>query len=135
MTTETVFELLFWAAIIWAAWRLGQLSVLIPLHRALESKAQEQGLTLEEMLDQDPEQSPAKDEMLLEIEKLGERYYVYKKDGDFLAQGSSFEELFTDLKQRFPRQSFRLPSMPDNLTSEETGLMTETIFRVFGDKK
>jgi hypothetical protein len=135
MDLALLLEIFVGAAVVWAAWRLGQLSVLIPLQRVLSQRAEQEGVTLEQLLEQavakDPDQT--RTETQLEIEKHGDRYYVYKKDGGFLAQGGSFEELFRDLKQRFPGENFRVPSMPQNLSREEAGEMTQTIFRVFGD--
>ena len=48
---------------------------------------------------------------LVEVDKVGTTYYWYDKDNRmFLAQGSTDEELVSNLKARFPTHIFYLPT-------------------------
>ena len=74
------------------------------------------------------------DEQILTIEKHEQLYFAYNDEHKFLAQGSDFVELLTNLKTRFPGQDFRVVKDQEGLTEEESGRMIKAIFEVFGDK-
>lgn len=77
----------------------------------------------------------SKEEQLLTIEKHNSHYYAYNDEHKFLAQGSDFIELLTNIKNRFPGQDFRIVKDQKGLTEEEAGRMIKAIFEVFGDKE
>jgi hypothetical protein len=137
MESSMLLELVLWAAVIWAAYRVGQLSILMPIQRVLTRVAAEQGQTLDQLLMDvegsvtDPSQSK---ETPLVIERVDSKYYVYEDQGQFLAQGEDFDQLFADIRDRFPNRNFRVPSTPQGFSAEEAGRMTQSIFRVFGEK-
>jgi hypothetical protein len=135
---NTVLSVLLQVAVIWLAWRAGQWSILMPLRRVLERVAERQGMTLEQLV-ASAEEAKSTDgsqaEQTLDIERHGDRYYVYAQDGSFLAQGSDFDETFTALKQRFPGENFRINQSPQGLSDQEAGEMVKSIFRVFGSAK
>jgi hypothetical protein len=137
MESSMLLELVLWAAVIWAAYRIGQLSILWPIQRVLTRVAAEQGQTLDQLLADVGE--PSRDsnqnkETPLVIERVGSKYYVYEDQGQFLAQGEDFDQLFSDIRDRFPNRNFRVPSTPQGFSAEEAGRMTDSIFRVFGEK-
>lgn len=73
-------------------------------------------------------------EQILTIEKHEQLYFAYNEEHKFLSQGSTFIELLTNLKNRFPGQDFRIVKDQEGLTEEESGHMIRAIFEVFGDK-
>lgn len=72
---------------------------------------------------------------LLTIEKHEQLYFAYNEEHKFLAQGSNFVELLTNLKSRFPGQDFKIVKEQEGLTEEESGRMVKAIFEVFGERK
>lgn len=103
-------------AICYACFRAGQWSVVIPLARGIQREIDEGRL----VLDEDDED----DERRVRIERHDNVYYAYALDGDFLAQGATFPELFERFYARFPQQSFRIQKSPDLTEVEKTQMIT-----------
>ena len=109
-----IWELVSLVALCYAAYKAGQWSVVIPIVRGIKREIDEGRLVLEEDEDED--------ERRVRIERHDNVYYAYALDGDFLAQGKSFSELFDSFHARFPTQSFRIQKSAD-LTEQERSQM------------
>ena len=72
---------------------------------------------------------------MLTIEKHEQVYFAYNDEHKFLAQGSDFVELLTNLKSRFPGQDFKIVKDQQGLTEEESGRMIKAVFEVFGNNE
>ena len=107
---------------IFAAYKVGQWSILGELASQLAKKAKEK------------ETSPSDEEKII-IEKHHETYYAFGTNDRFLGQGSTFKDLFLSIRDRFPGKDFRIDKHPEALTHEETGKMVDSIFEVFGQKE
>ena len=108
-----IWELVSIVAICYAAYKAGQWSVVIPIVRGIQREIDEGRLVID---DED------EDERRVRIERHDNIYYAYALDGDFLAQGSSFSELFERFHARFPTQSFRIQKSTD-LSEQERSQM------------
>ena len=108
-----IWELVSIVAICYAAYKAGQWSVVIPIVRGIQREIDEGRLVID---DED------EDERRVRIERHDNVYYAYALDGDFLAQGSSFSELFERFHARFPTQSFRIQKSTD-LSEQERSQM------------
>ena len=100
-----IWELVSLVALCYAAYKAGQWSVVIPIVRGIKREIDEGRLVLEEDEDED--------ERRVRIERHDNVYYAYALDGDFLAQGSTFSELFERFHARFPLQSFNIQKNTD----------------------
>ena len=109
-----IWELVSLVALCYAAYKAGQWSVVIPIVRGIKREIDEGRLVLEEDEDED--------ERRVRIERHDNVYYAYAIDGDFLAQGKNFSELFDSFHARFPTQSFRIQKSTD-LTEQERSQM------------
>ena len=109
-----IWELVSLVALCYAAYKAGQWSVVIPIVRGIKREIDEGRLVLEEDEDED--------ERRVRIERHDNVYYAYALDGDFLAQGKSFSELFDSFHARFPTQSFRIQKSAD-LSEQERSQM------------
>ena len=119
-------------AALWGAYRVGQLSIVLPMSR-LVKEAIEDG-RLDPKILEDDEQDAELDEVL-RFERVGQQYFAYAvSTGHFLAQGPDFLSLFQTIKDRFPGKSFRVNKKQEDFTEEEVGSMIQGIFQVFGDK-
>lgn len=108
-----IWELVSIVAICYAAYKAGQWSVVIPIVRGIQREIDEGRLVID---DED------EDERRVRIERHDNVYYAYALDGDFLAQGSSFSELFDSFHARFPTQSFSIQKSTD-LSEQERSQM------------
>jgi hypothetical protein len=70
----------------------------------------------------------------LTVERVNTQYYAYA-DGQFLAQGKTFQELFEVVKQRFPSSDFRVMPKDSDLSEQEQTQMRAAIYKVFGDSQ
>ena len=100
--------------------------MLLPIAHRLRDEVDAGRLVLDEDDDLDEER--------VNIERHPEGYFAYGDDNRFLAQGRTFEELFTQFKHRFPQQSFRVVKNPD-FTDAERELMRATIYKLFGEEQ
>jgi hypothetical protein len=118
-------------AALWAAYRVGQLSIILPLARMVKEEI-EDGTLPANFLDDTSEETA---EEVLRFERVGAQYFAYADStGKFLAQGTDFLTVFQSIKDRFPGQSFRVSRKQDGFSEEEVGSMVQSIFQVFGDK-
>lgn len=124
---------------LYAVFKLGQLSIIWPLRKMIRRIAEQNGLDLDKMVSEimaqteAEEDSPA-DEQAVNVERVGQHYYAYSGEGQFLAQGPDFRTMFEVIKQRFPNMNFRVQRMNANLTEEESQRMIGSVLEVFGDK-
>ena len=125
---------------IWLSWKAGQYVMLTGMRKLLEAIARDQNTTVEQLIakaekSMEKEAKPEvdKEEIWIEIERLGHQYYAYKSGGDFLAQGCDFPELFQRMKQQYPGENFRLPLKPQGLSKDESDRMVTAIFDVYGN--
>jgi len=107
-------DLISLLALGYACYKAGQWSVVIPIARGIQREIDAGRLTLEDEDD--------KDERRVRIERHNNQYFAYAVDGDFLAQGTTFSELFERFHSRFPQQSFRIQKNTD-LSDQERSQM------------
>lgn len=109
----------------YVAYKAGQISILMPIAERLREEIDSGRISLD---DQDS------DEECVNIERHPEGYFAYGNENRFLAQGKTFEELFTQFKDRFPQQNFRVLKNPD-FTDAEREQMRAIIYRLFGEEQ
>jgi hypothetical protein len=128
----SIGDIILAVAALWAAYKAGQLSIILPVTRMIKKEI-EDGTLDPSFLEDDVE--PADAEELLRFERVSGQYYAYaESSGKFLAQGPNFMALFQTIKDRFPGQNFRVNKLQAELSDEEVGTMVQSIFKVFGDK-
>ena len=128
----SIGDIILAVAALWAAYKAGQLSIILPVARMVRKEI-EDGTLDPSFLEDNVE--PAQTEELLRFERVSGCYYAYaESSGQFLAQGRDFPSLFETIKDRFPGQNFRVNKLQTNLSDEEVGTMVQSIFKVFGDK-
>jgi hypothetical protein len=113
-----IWDLISIVALCYAAYKAGQWSVVLPIARGIQREIDEGRLVLD---DEDEE-----DERKLRIERHDNQYFAYAQDGDFIAQGKTFGELFDRFHARFPQQSFRIQKSTD-LTEVEKNQMISAL--------
>jgi len=113
-----IWELVSLVALAYACYKAGQWSVVIPIARGIQREIDAGRLTLEEDEDEDDRR--------VRIERHNNQYFAYALDGDFLAQGTTFNELFERFHARFPTQSFRIQKNPD-LSEQERSQMIKAL--------
>jgi hypothetical protein len=113
-----IWELVSLVAVCYAAYKAGQWSVVIPIVRGIRREIDAGRLVLDD--DDDT------DEMHIRLERHDNVYYAYALDGDFLAQGNSFSELFDRFHARFPLQSFNIQKNTE-LTDSERHQMIQAL--------
>jgi hypothetical protein len=116
-----IWELVSLVALAYACYKAGQWSVIIPIARGIQRDIDAGILKASDLEDEDEE-----DERRVRIERHDNVYYAYALDGDFLAQGSTFNELFERFHARFPSESFRIQKSTD-LSDNERGQMISAI--------
>lgn len=121
-----IIDIFLLGVAFYAAYKAGQFSVLLPIASRIRDEIDAGRLVLDD--DSDLDEEP------VNIERHDESYFAYGSHGRFLAQGTTFEELFTQFKQRFPEQNFRVVKNPD-FTDAERELMKATIYRLFGEEQ
>ena len=107
-----IWELVSLVALCYACFKLGQWSVVIPIVRGIRREIDEGRIDISDIMDSDT------DEMHIRLERHDNVYYAYALDGDFLAQGKTFNELFERFHARFPLQSFNIQKNTDLSDSE-----------------
>jgi hypothetical protein len=101
-----IWELISLVVLAWACYRAGQWSVIAPIARGIQREIDEGRLVLDDEEDEE-------DERRVQIERHNNVYYAYALNGDFIAQGTTFSELFERFHSRFPQESFRVQKSPD----------------------
>ena len=126
----SIGDIVLAVAALWAAYRVGQLSIILPLARMVKEEIKD-GTLPANFLEDDGEEL----EEVLRFERVGAQYFAYADStGKFLAQGTDFLTVFQSIKDRFPGQSFRVSRKQEGFSDEEVGSMVQSIFQVFGDK-
>jgi len=115
-----IWELVSLVALCFACYKLGQWSVVIPIVRGIRREIAAGRIDLKDILEDD------NDEMKIRLERHNNVYYAYALDGDFLAQGATFTELFDSFHQRFPLQSFNIQKNTD-LSAVEQDQMIQAL--------
>jgi hypothetical protein len=124
-------DIILAVAALWAAYRAGQLSVILPLARIVKEEIEDGTLPANFLDDLSEETS----EEVLRLERVDAQYFAYAdSSGKFLAQGQDFLSVFQSIKDRFPGQRFRVNRTQTGFSEEEVGSMVQSIFKVFGDK-
>ena len=116
ITTIVIFSVC-----VYAAFKVGQWSIL--------------GELVSELKKHTAEDNDDSSEEKIKIEKHHETYYAFGANDRFLGQGSTFDDLFTSIKKRFPNEDFRVDKHPEGLTHEESNKLIEGILNVFGKKE
>lgn len=110
-----IWDLVILVVVIYAAYKAGQYSVIVPLMDGIQREIDAGRLTLDD--DED-------DERRVRIERHEDVYYAYAMDGDFLAQGTTFVELFDRFHSRFPTESFRVQKSTSLSEAERDQMIT-----------
>jgi hypothetical protein len=117
-----IWELISIVAYGYACYKLGQWTVVMPIVRGIRREIAEGRINITDIIDNDDDQ----DEMHIRLERHDNVYYAYALDGDFLAQGKTFSELFDRFHARFPSQSFNIQKSLE-LTDSERGQMIQAL--------
>jgi hypothetical protein len=129
----SIGDIILAVAALWAAYKAGQLSIILPVTRMIKKEIEDG--TLDPSFLEDAAEPAEAAEELLRFERVSGQYYAYSANsGQFLAQGANFMTLFESIKARFPGQNFRVNKVQAELSDEEVGTMVQSIFKVFGDK-
>lgn len=127
----SIGDIILAVAALWLAYRVGQLSVILPLARLVKDEI-EDGTLPADFLDDHSEDTL---EEVLRLERVDTQYFAYADStGQFLAQGQDFPSVFQAIKDRCPGQKFRVNRTQQGFSDEEVGSMVHSIFQVFGDK-
>lgn len=124
---------LFQFVVVWIAFKLGQFSVIHNIAKDVVKELEEKGLVLDKDEEGNLSLNKTSNEEELQIERIGKNYYAYS-DGNFLAQGDDFKNLFEYIKRSNPGKTYRVAKYQAELTEEESARMIRSIFEVFGDK-
>lgn len=114
-----IWEIISLVALCYAAYKVGQWSVVIPIVRGIRREIAEGRISI---IDDDDDTEGMK----IRLERHDNVYYAYALDGDFLAQGQSFTELFDRFHARFPLQSFNIQKSLE-LSDSERGQMISAL--------
>jgi len=117
-----IWELVSLVALCYASYKLGQWSVVIPIVRGIRREIAAGRIDITNIIDDDDDP----DEMKIRLERHENMYFAYALDGDFLAQGRSFSELFDRFHARFPLQSFNIQKNTE-LTDTERSQMVSAL--------
>ena len=117
-----IWELVSLVAVCYACYKAGQWSVVIPIVRGIRREIAEGRINISDIVDDDDDI----EEMKIRLERHDNVYYAYALDGDFLAQGQSFTELFDRFHARFPLQSFNIQKNTE-LTDSERHQMIQAL--------
>jgi type II secretory pathway component PulF len=108
---------IFWSvistlAVFYCGYKLGQQATAIKITKMLVDRDPKLERMVERareaiaQLDTEDQTSASSEE--LAVERHGDQLYIFtKKDGQFLAQGSTLQECLDLIKQRFPHRNFQ----------------------------
>jgi hypothetical protein len=133
MSDIDIGSFLFWVFTLWAAFKLGEITAVSRLGRALLNGLEENGVKITR--NQDGALEFNMEETYIEIEKVDTQYFAYTEAGEFLGQGADFKGLFEILKVLHPDKNFRLNKDQKSLTAVEVDEMVRCIFEVYNDKE
>ena len=114
-----IWELVSLVALAYACYKAGQLSVVLPIVRGIRKEIAEGRMSEADLEEEQQEQR-------VRLELHDGAYFVYNINGEFIAQGQNFTELFDRFHARFPYQSFRLQKNPD-LSETQRNEMTAAL--------
>ena len=115
-----IWELVSLVALCYACYKVGQWSVVVPIVRGIKREIAAGRIDIRDILDEDDDQDDA---IKIRLERHDNVYYAYALDGDFLAQGQSFNELFERFHARFPLQSFDIQKNLEFTDSERSQMI------------
>lgn len=124
-----LFDFFITALAFWGSYKLGQMSVILPIAKRLHEAHDRGEINLLEDDKEDVDQ-----ETRLRIERHAEGYFAYDMDGNFMANGQTFDELFTRFKLRYPEGGFRIVKNAE-FTDAERAELVATINRIFGETR
>jgi hypothetical protein len=133
MNDIDIGSVLFWMFMLWAAFKLGEITAISKLGKALLEGLEENGVKVSRNADGTLDLEM--EETYIEIEKVNAQYFAYTEAGEFLGQGVGFKDLFELLKVRHPDKNFRLNKNQKSLTTAEVEEMVACIFEVYNDKE
>lgn len=133
MEESNLGGLIFWGIMLYAAFKLGEITAISKLGRALLEGLEENGVKVSR--NEDGTLDLSMDEIYLEIERVDTQYFAYTSAGEFMGQGTNFKGLFETLKERHPEKNFRLDKNQKSLTTAEVDEMIKCIFEVYNDKE
>ena len=140
METFNWFTVIVQVVALYAMFKLGQWSIILPMRSLIKKLEKRHNIDIEKILNDvandldEIEQQTKLSERAVNVERVGAQYFAYSGEGEFLAQGADFRTMFETIKQRFPNMNFRVEKTYTTLTDEESQRMVASIFEVFGDK-
>jgi len=114
-----IWEIISLVALCYAAYKLGQWSVVMPIVRGIRREIAAGRIDIKDILEDDNDE----DAINIRLECHNNTYYAYAIDGGFLAQGKSFTELFDSFHARFPLQSFNIQKNQDLSDTERSQMI------------
>lgn len=128
-----IWELVSLVALCYAAYKAGQWSVVIPIVRGIRREIAEGRINITDIVDDDDDDIEG---MKIRLERHDNVYYAYALDGDFLAQGQSFTELFDRFHARFPLESFNIQKSLELTDTERSQMISalEALAKRMNDK-
>lgn len=133
---DNVLGILLQIFIVYAAFKLGQWSILLPTKLALDRLARQKGIDITQVLEEieaEYTDTAKSSEELMDVQRVNGVYFAYGDQGRFLAQGPDFRTMFASVKQRFPGQSFKINRYNPDLNDEEMGRLVQAVFETFGN--
>jgi hypothetical protein len=94
--------------------------VVIPIVRGIRREIAAGRIDITNIIDDDDDP----DEMKIRLERHENMYFAYALEGDFLAQGRSFSELFERFHARFPLQSFNIQKNTELTDTEKSQMVS-----------
>lgn len=125
-----IWYILALAVVAWAAFKLGQLSILFALKQDVRERILNGKLSASDAVREVVDLPP--DECVFSVERHQGQYYAFADSGEFLAQGPDFRSMFESIKRRFPGRNFRVQRLQAELTEEEQQRMVDAIVKTFG---
>ena len=117
------------------AFRMGQISIIALLRKEVRDRVldgQSPTTAIKSLMDTDELEESVETECLLERHQG--LYYAYTGQGEFMAQGQDFAQVFAQIKLRFPGQSFRVTPRDLELTEAEKVSLVDSLVKTFGDR-
>lgn len=88
-------EFLYYVAVFFVGWKLREIYAVYQTKRLLAG-----------MIDKIAQEKPKDETTILNLEKHHDVLYAYTKDGKFMGQGSSLDDLIKSLSSAHPGESF-----------------------------
>jgi len=133
--TMDLWTYLFIGLGFYLAFRMGQISIIALLRKEVRDRVldgQSPTTAIKSLMDTDELEESVETECLLERHQG--LYYAYTGQGEFMAQGQDFAQVFAQIKLRFPGQSFRVTPRDLELTEAEKVSLVDSLVKTFGDR-